>query len=442
MTRRLLLGYLGLTLFVLVALEIPLGVQNQRTERRDLQARVEHDATTLAAISEDALSGAAAQWPHVAGAAYAYARSTGGRVVVVDVRGVARVDTSGRVKGGENLASRPEIRAALGGTVASGTRVSETLHQTLLYVAVPVASGRAVHGAVRITYPTSTLDARILRYWLLLAAVAGVVLTAAAIVGVRLAHALVRPVRALERVAASVGSGDLAARAAEDAGPSEVRSLARVFNATVGTLGRLLQSQDEFVADASHELRTPLTALRLRLENGDVDGALAETLRLSDLVDGLLALARADSQAESGETTDLVTVARDRIDAWLVVASEHGVALELDADGATLARVSVARLSQVLDNLLANALAVAPEGSIVTVSVSPTEVRVRDAGPGMTPEQRARAFDRFWRVGSGAGGSGLGLAIVKRLVEAEGGTVELADAPGGGLDAVVRLRGA
>ena len=148
------------------------------------------------------------------------------------------------------------------------------------------------------------------------------------------------------------------------------------------------------------------------------------------------------TQAESGETADLVTVARDRVDAWLVVAAEHGVALELDAGGAGPARVSVVRLSQVLDNLLANALAVAPAGSIVTVTVSPTEVRVRDAGPGMTPEQRARAFDRFWRVGSGAGGSGLGLAIVKRLVEAEGGTVELADAPGGGLDAVVRLRGA
>jgi signal transduction histidine kinase len=248
--------------------------------------------------------------------------------------------------------------------------------------------------------------------------------------------------RALERVAASVGSGDLAARAAEDAGPVEVRSLARVFNATVGTLGRLLQSQDEFVADASHELRTPLTALRLRLENGDVDGALAETLRLSDLVDGLLELARADTQAESGETADLVGVAGDRVDAWLAVAAEHGVALDLDAGGAVRARVSVARLSQVLDNLLANSLAVAPAGSNVTVSVRPTELRVRDAGPGMTPDQRARAFDRFWRAGSGAGGSGLGLAIVKRLVEADGGTVELADAPGGGLDVVVRLRGA
>jgi signal transduction histidine kinase len=441
-TRRLLLGYIGLTLFVLAALEIPLGVQNQRTERRDLEARVEHDATTLAAIAEDALSGASRDWPHVAGAAYAYTRSTGGRVVVVDVRGVARVDTSGRVKGVEDLASRPEIRAALGGGVASGTRPSETLHQTLLYVAVPVASGRAVHGAVRITYPTSTVDARILRYWLLLAAVAGVVLVSAAVVGVRLARALVRPLRSLERVAASVGAGDLDARAAEDAGPSEVRSLAQVFNATVGSLGRLLQSQDEFVADASHELRTPLTALRLRLENGDVDGALAETIRLSELVDGLLVLARADAQPASGEIVDLVRVARERVDAWVAAGAEQGVALELDGPGEVFARASQARVAQVLDNLIANALAAAPAGSVVSVSVRPTELRVRDSGPGMTAEQRARAFDRFWRAGSGPAGSGLGLAIVKRLVEAEGGTVELADAPGGGLAAVVRFRGA
>jgi signal transduction histidine kinase len=101
-------------------------------------------------------------------------------------------------------------------------------------------------------------------------------------------------------------------------------------------------------------------------------------------------------------------------------------------------------VAQVLDNLVANALDHAPGGSTITVAVRPAggwiELHVLDEGPGLTPEQRARAFDRFWRGGSGHGGSGLGLAIVRRLVEADDGEVELAVAPGGGLDAVVRLR--
>jgi signal transduction histidine kinase len=98
------------------------------------------------------------------------------------------------------------------------------------------------------------------------------------------------------------------------------------------------------------------------------------------------------------------------------------------------------RLGQVLENLLANAIAVAPSGSTVSVRGDADELHVLDEGPGMTAEQRRRAFDRFWRAGSGGRGSGLGLAIVKRLVEIDGGRIELRDAPGGGLDAVIRLR--
>ena len=96
-----------------------------------------------------------------------------------------------------------------------------------------------------------------------------------------------------------------------------------------------------------------------------------------------------------------------------------------------------------LDNLLANALEVAPRGSVVTVAARPAgdwvELHVIDRGPGMSPEERARAFDRFWQAGSGTGGSGLGLAIVRRLVAADGGEVVLEAEDGGGLDAVVRL---
>ena len=104
--------------------------------------------------------------------AQSYAHGPGGRVVVVDRRGASILDTSSAA--GRTFASRPEIASALAGSAASGTRHSNTLHADLLYVAVPVASSGVVHGAVRVTYPTSALAHRIERYWLLLAAIAGV----------------------------------------------------------------------------------------------------------------------------------------------------------------------------------------------------------------------------------------------------------------------------
>ena len=455
MTRRLLLGYLGVTLFVLLALEVPLGVQNQRNERRDVEVKVERDASVLSSYAEDAVqTGKHAQLVNVARYAYSYASSAGTRVVIVDARGFALVDTSARVPGTENFASRPEIAAALKGNVASGTRSSATLHARLLYVAVPVGSGGVVSGAVRITYPMTSVDTRILHYWLLLAAIASVVLAAAALVGVRLARFVTRPLRGLEDTAAAVGDGRLDARAPELEGPPEVRSLSRVFNETVVKLEQLLRAQEEFVADASHELRTPLTALRLRLESlerrldhegrRDLDAAVHEVERLTGTVETLLALARADAGAAPASAVDVEAVVRDRVDAWHALAEERGVALAVDANAGLTARAGPQRLAQVLDNLLANALEVAPRPSTVTVSAHAhglwAELHVRDEGPGLTAEQRARAFDRFWRAGSGHGGSGLGLAIVKRLVEADEGEVELADAPGGGIDAVVRLR--
>ena len=450
MTRRLLLGYLGVTLFVLASFEIPLGVQNQRTERRNLLANVSHDATSLAADAEDAVQ---ARRPNrhlgrVAAVAIDYTNATGGRVVIVNHAGQALLDTSARVLGAESFASRPEIRAALAGRYPSGVRTSKTLHEQLLYVAVPISSGGEVHGAVRVTYPLSAVDARITRYWLILGLIGGVVLIGAALIGLAAARFVTRPLRRLEEAAAAVGDGRLETRADVGGGPPEVRSLAAVFNGTVAKLERLVHSQEDFVADASHELRTPLTALRLRLENlpegVDRDAALRESRRLSELVDGLLALARADSGSEGAERVDAAAVVRERCDAWLPFADEHSVVLRVTPGVPAAVRTVHGRLAQVLDNLISNALEVSPAGSTVTLAVrsSPAwvELHVTDEGPGLSAEQRERAFDRFWRAGSGEGGSGLGLAIVRRLVAADDGEVELREAPGGGIDAVVRLR--
>jgi signal transduction histidine kinase len=455
-SRRILFGYLGLVVVVLAALEVPLGVEHARTERQDLEAKVERDATALASLAADALrSPSPNHLRPLAAVAYGYGRGTGGRVVIVDRRGVAAVDTRPSAAGAHSFATRPEIATALHGRVALGTRPSATLHTNLLYVAVPVAAGGRVEGAVRITYPTSTVDTRIRRYWLVLAAIAAVVLAVAALAGIRLAAFVARPLSRLEDVAAAVGGGDLEARAPEDLGPPEVRSLAAVFNETTAKLDQLLRSQEEFVADASHQLRTPLTALRLRLENlerdvvpagrGELDGALAEVERLGLLVDGLLALSRAAAGAAPAELLDLEGLVRERVDAWSALAQERGLTLVVETDGPLAARAAPERVRQVLDNLIENAVEASPLGGTVTVvarAAPPwTELRVRDEGTGLDAEGRRRAFDRFWR-GRGGEGSGLGLAIVRRLTEAEGGRVELVEAPGGGLEAIVRLRAA
>ena len=454
MSRRILVGYLGLVVVVLAALEVPLGVEFSRNEQRTLETKVEHDATTIASIAPDTLRRPTpARLRTIAGIAYRYRRDTGGRVVIVNRKGVAVIDTNARGKGVTSFASRPEIARALRGGVASGTRNSKTLHTRLLYVAVPVAANGRIEGAARITYPTSAVDSRVRRYWLVLAAIAAIVIAVAVVVGFAIAYFIVRPMRELEAAAKAVRGGDLTARAPEDEGPPEIRSLAAVFNETVTKLEQLLVSQEEFVADASHQLRTPLTALRLRLENlardvappgrAELDGAVAEVERLASLVEALLTLARADARREPAGRVDVDVVVRERVQAWTALADERGLRLDAVLAEAATARTAEERLRQVLDNLLENALEASPEGGTITVETriaAPwVEVRVRDEGPGLTPEERERAFDRFWRSRDGEG-SGLGLAIVRRLIEQDGGEVRLLEAPSRGLEAVVSLR--
>lgn len=463
MKRRLLVSYLALTLFVLFVLEVPLGVIFANRQLSELTTQVERDAVVTASLVEDALEKGL---PFDATELLRrYAGDTGARVVVVDEAGVALAD-SDRGGPGRSFASRPEVGEALAGRVATGTRHSATLGADLLYVAVPVASGGVVHGAVRITYPTSAVDRRVRRSWLTLAGVAVVSLLAAAALAAGLASSISRPLHRLQQAAARAGMGDLTARAPTDEGPAEVRALAAAFNDTAERLAGVLAAQDAFVADASHQLRSPLTALRLRLENLEADvaaeaqddlrAAVAEAVRLSRTVDALLALARADRAAGDPPTgvVDPLALLEERRAAWSSLAEEREVVLTVERPAGAAPRPVWAtpdRLAQVLDNLLANALDAAPAGSRVALRLTtgPTpgwiELHVLDEGPGLDEEERARAFDRFWRgrraatPRDGLGGSGLGLSIVRRLVAADGGHVELVARPEGGTDAVVRL---
>lgn len=456
MTRRLLLGYLTLTVLVLLVLEVPLGISYARRQIDELTFDVERDAVALASLAEDDLEGT--QDIDLQAVADTYDARTGGRVVIVDEDGTAVADSDPLREGERSFASRPEVALALSGRVATGTRYSTSLDEKFLYVAVPVASGGEVHGAVRITYPTSTVDERVQRNWFRLGLVAIVTLAAATVVGIVFARSVTRPLRRLQDTATRLGHGDLEARTVTDEGPPEVRSLAVAFNDTAARLEELVTAQEAFVADASHQLRTPLTAIRLQLENvreevgpeeaEEVEAALGEVGRLSRLVDGLLALARADrtSTTVTAAPLDLREVLDERSEVWSPVASDQGVTITVEGAPGVVALATPDHLAGILDNLLANALDVSSAGGTVTLSCGSVaggvEVHVVDEGPGMREDERARAFDRFWTTPSSGprlGGSGLGLPIARRLARVDGGDLELREAPGGGIDAVLRL---
>jgi two-component system, OmpR family, sensor kinase len=308
-----------------------------------------------------------------------------------------------------------------------------------------------VVGAIRLSYPDDPITDRLWQIWGFRAALAVGVLIVAAFLGLWLARRVTRPLRELNAMAGRLRDGDLTARA-EETGPPETRTLARTLNTATETIGTLVGSQRAFIGDASHQLRTPLTALRLSLDNvadgvddplvrEDVEMATAEVVRMSRLVNGLLALARAEANVAHPEPVQVLDVVAERFTAWHAAADERSISLVSEGfDIRVLA--TPGHLEQVLDNVLSNALEVSPDGATILVRTTrPGLMEIIDSGPGLPDADRARAFDRFWRGQglTGKGGSGLGLAIVKQLVTDDGGAVSLETAAGGGLCVRIRL---
>lgn len=455
MTRRLLLSYLTLAVFVLLCLEIPLGYVYTRAERERATNAATEEAESFADYA--ALSLTYGRPEELAERVDVWAeRIEGGRVLVVDSGGTLLATS--HPLGPEQqagLARRPEISAALLGGDGANVRTSTTGGVQWLSVAVPVRHGATLHGAVRLTVPTGAIAKDVHRVWLVLGLGGLAVLAAVAMVAFALARWIGRPILELERAAHTLAGGGISTAASVTTGPPEVRSLAATFNRTAALLEHLLASQSAFAGEASHQLKTPLAALRLRLDNmepdilphmrGNLNAAMTETDRLARMVEGLLAFARLEETALTPEPVDMDQVLQDRTLAWSGLYARQRVRLVLTGKPVGITLAVPGALEQILDNLLSNALRVAPTGSVVTVSrrliATGAELHVQDQGPGMTAEQRGRAFDRFWRAPDAPeGGTGLGLFLVQRLTLASGGEALLLPAPGGGLRAVIRLR--
>ena len=255
-----------------------------------------------------------------------------------------------------------------------------------------------------------------------------------------------RSLEPVERVRAQV-----AARQADDLSPvsdaglpDEVVPLVHELNLLFGRVRTAFEAQQHFVADAAHELRTPLAALKLQvqsLERADDESARATAVarvgagieRATRLVEQLLMLARQEASAAGGAAWTKVALddlARRALADLHPVAQARAIDLGLrHADACSVPGQGDA-LDILLRNLLDNALKYTPAGGTIDLELyaagETVVLTVEDSGPGIAPEERARVFDRFYRVaGSAAGGSGLGLAIVSAVAERHGATLAL-----------------
>ncbi len=324
-----------------------------------------------------------------------------------------------------------------------------------------------------VALPLDDVEATLHRLVVVELGVAVAALLAAATLGWWLVRLGLRPLVEIESTAEAIAAGQLDRRVPGDDASTEVGRLAAVLNRMLGRIETAFAERDateaelrrseermrRLVADASHELRTPLAAVSAYAELFErgasarpedlarsMSGIRTETARMGELVEDLLLLARLDEgRPLRREPVELVGLAAEAVAAGQAVGPEWRVVLQAVEPVEVLGDAS--RLRQVLDNLLANVRAHTPPGTGVTVSVRREGgsgiLEVADDGPGMTADEAARAFERFYRADPSRsrrqGGAGLGLSIVAAIVAAHGGGVTAAAAPGRGARFTVRL---
>jgi two-component system OmpR family sensor kinase len=269
-----------------------------------------------------------------------------------------------------------------------------------------------------------------------------------------------RPLVAVEETAEKIAAGDLSARLPDAKPDTEVGRLVTSLNAMLSRIEESFAARTasenklrRFVADASHELRTPLTAIRGFAElhrQGAVKGEAAtseligrienESVRMSALVEDLLALARLDQSRDLvSAPVDLTELVSEAVESARAAGPEHPITLNLPEEAFVLG--DARKIHQVVANLLANARIHTPAGTPITVSIESndegTTISIADSGPGLSEEDQARIFERFYRADPSRNrakeeGSGLGLSIVDAVMQAHGGKVGVSSKLGEG----------
>lgn len=378
------------------------------------------------------------------------------RIRIIDLQGTVLVDSNG--DRGVSLNDEPLVAQGLAGQYASRVEPAGEYDDTpAMHVVMPLLVANRPAGAVYLSQPLSDMTAVLydLRLRVLLAT--GIALLFSAGAGLLLSQAIARPIGRLTQAAEAVARGELDQQVPVP-GADELGRLSRTFNTMTVRLKHSRQMQTDFVANVSHELRTPLTTIKGMVESLQ-DGAVedlevrdrflatieTETERMIRLVNDLLTLSRADSEALDLRCTalDLPALAVDCAARLAPQAAARRVTVVVApaGPGLPLAWADPDRTAQVLVNLLSNAIQYSHPNGQVTVQAAAGEpgfvaLTVRDDGPGIPAAALARLGERFYRADKARarsdGGSGLGLAIARALVAAQGGSLRIESQEGQG----------
>lgn len=486
-----LLGPLGWRLFAVftlvgvgaVALLAVLAVLSVRSQTTGLVASQREQARRDIAAALATAYAQAGSWQKAdLTGVDALAQSTGARLIILDTSGTAIAtitpthrhgsetpspggshgqpssQPSHRHQGGDGMAPAPvSSPATLTAAVPVAARqpgdaVTATASPAAASDRVAVVAGGRTVGTVLISFPAVTQSpawqARdaILRAVGAGAALAVVLAAAAALLVTR---RTTRPLTALAGAAGALERGEPDAASRLRPAPGELGQVSAAF----ARMARTLQREDELrralVADTAHELRTPVTILRGATEEL-LDGLADptpdrltslhdEVLRLERLVDDLSTLAAAQSAALTLQRTpaDLAKIAARAAETLQPQFGDAALHLAASLTPVTVS-ADEARLTQIVTNLLTNAIKFTPPGGRVTLTTRPAaagaELTVTDTGPGIPRDELPHIFQRFWRgkTATGRSGTGIGLAVVAELTAAHGGTITADSPPGGG----------
>ncbi len=336
---------------------------------------------------------------------------------------------------------------------------------TILYVVHYVTGAGPQFGAILAGANVRTAELAPQQLLSTLALILPVGLVTALLVGSWIARRALQPVdRIITEVREITDGRSLHRRLAEPMVKDELGRLTVTLNQMMMRLERSFAALRRFTADASHELKTPLTVLRAGVERAittphlppEALAALEETLqeihRMTELVDALLTLARADEGIAPlhREPVDLRAIVEEARETGELLAEQAGVQMEVTTPPEPVVLpVDRSRIRQLLLNLLTNAMKYTPAGGSVRMQLGQADGRVTltvaDTGIGIAPGDLPHIFDRFWRADSartrtgGRPGAGLGLAICKWIAEAHGGAIEVQSRPGRGTTFTVTL---